>query len=132
MSAEANMVTTPVTIESQAQFNQRVTTHDFLIVLFTAKWCDPCQPFAPVFAEVAAQYPHAVFATADIDLAADLAANFRVTQVPALMAIRERVVIDMVNGAMHAHELNHHVQMWQTLDMTTITAHFNQRSSPEH
>ena len=39
MSAEANMVITPVTIESQAQFNQRVTTHDFLIVLFTAKWC---------------------------------------------------------------------------------------------
>ena len=130
MSAGSNTVTTPVMIESQAQFNQCVTTHDFLVLLFTAKWCDPCQPFAPVFAEVAAQYPQAVFATADIDLATDLAANFRVTQVPALMAIRERVVIEMVNGAMHAHELNHHVQMGHARDRTTSTAHLDQRSSP--
>ncbi len=132
MSTESNTGNKPTTIDSQAQFNQCVTTHDFLVLLFTAKWCDPCQPFAPVFAGVAAQYPHAKFAMADIDVAADLATNFRVTQVPALMAIRERVVIDMVNGAMHAHELNHHVQMWQALDMTTITAHFDQRASSEN
>jgi thioredoxin 1 len=128
MSAESNPVTV-VTIESQSQFNQHVTTHDFLVVLFTAKWCDPCQPFAPVFAGVAAQHPQALFAIADIDVATDLAGNFQVKQVPALMAIRDRVVIDMVTGAMHAHELNHHVDMWQGLDMATINAHFEQRAS---
>jgi thioredoxin 1 len=118
----------PITIENQAQFNQWVTTRDFMVVMFTAKWCDPCQSFAPVFAEVAAKHAHILFAVADVDVAADFAANFRVTQVPALMAIRERVVVDMVTGAMHAHELNHHIQMWQAMDMTVIATHFEQKT----
>lgn len=118
----------PVTIESQSQFNQWVTAHDFLIVLFSAKWCEPCQPFAPIFAEVAAQYPQILFCVSDVDVATDLAANFQVRQVPALMVIRERVVVDMVTGAMKAHELDHHVQMWQALDMTEIERHFEHKS----
>ncbi|MGP1717507.1 MAG: thioredoxin family protein [Methylophilus sp.] len=120
---------TPVTIDSQLQFNQRVTAHDFLVISFSAKWCEPCQPFAAVFAEVAAQHPQVLFATVDIDVAKDLATNFRVTQVPALMVVRDRVVIDMVSGAMHAHELTHHVQMWQAFDMTAFSAHFDQKSA---
>ncbi|WP_047516993.1 thioredoxin family protein [Methylophilus sp. Q8] len=116
-------------IDSQAAFNQQVTAHDFMVVLFTAKWCAPCQTFAPVFAEVAAQTPHILFATVDMDVATDLAANFQVAQVPALMVVRERVVIDLVNGAMHAHELKHHLHMWQALDMAAINAHFAQRVS---
>lgn len=116
-----------VNIESQSQFNQQVTENEFLIVLFTAKWCDPCQAFAPAYATVAGQHPAIVFAQADIDVATDLAANFRVTQVPALMVIRDRVVIDMVNGAMQAHELDHHVSMWQSLDMTAVNDHFSQK-----
>jgi thioredoxin 1 len=119
----------PVTIDSQVQFNQCVTSHDFLIILFTAKWCEPCQPFAAVFAEVAAQYPHIVFAVADIDVATDLVANFRVAQVPALMVIRDRVVVDMVTGAMQVHEFDHHVHMWQSLDMTEVNTHFSQKTA---
>lgn len=119
---------TPVTIDSQVQFNQRVTDHAFLVILFSASWCEPCQPFARVFAEVAAQHPQAVFATVDIDVATDLARNFQVAQVPALMVVRDRIVIDMVNGAMHAHELAHHVDMWQAFDMTAFSAHFEQKT----
>lgn len=120
---------TPVTIDSQLQFNQRVTDHEFLVILFSAKWCEPCQPFAAVFAEVASQHPQILFATVDIDVATDLTANFGVTQVPAMMVVRDRIVIDMVNGAMHAHELEHHVQMWQAFDMAAFSAHFDQKSA---
>jgi len=116
-------------IDSQAAFNQQVAAHDFMIVLFTAQWCDPCQVFAPVFADIAAQTPAIAFATADVDVATDLAANFQVTQVPALMVIRERVVVDMMRGAMLAHELQHHLRMWQALDMSAINAHFSQKTT---
>ncbi|MFQ6404118.1 thioredoxin family protein [Methylophilus sp. 'Pure River'] len=120
----------PVTIESQQQFNQYVASHDFIVLLFTAKWCAPCQTFYPTFAAVATQVPQVLFATVDIDVATDLAGNFQVAQVPALMVIRERVVIDMVSGAMQAHELQHHLEMWQALDMAAIDAHFTQKSTP--
>jgi thioredoxin 1 len=122
---------TLLSIDSQTQFNQCVSEHDFLLILFTASWCAPCQPFAQVFAEVAAQHPQLVFATVDIDTATDLARNFQVTQVPALMVVRERIVIDMVSGAMHAHELTHHVQMWQAFDMTAFSAHFEHKAIVE-
>lgn len=118
--------TLPVSIESQQQFNQQVASNPFVILLFTATWCEPCQVFYPVFAAMAEQHPDLLFASVDIDIAADLAANFQVKQVPALMVVRDRVVIDMVTGAMHAHELQHHLQMWQALDMTAIHAHFEQ------
>ena len=127
-----NTASTPVTIitiESQAQFNQRVTGHEFLLVLFTASWCDPCQPFATVFAEVAARHPQVTFALADIDVSTDLAANFQVTQVPAMMVVRDRIVIDMVRGAMHAHELDHHLHMWQAFDISAFSGHFDQKLS---
>lgn len=121
--------TLTVSIENQQQFNQLVASHPFVILLFTATWCEPCQVFYPVFAAMAEQHPDLLFATVDIDIAADLAANFQVKQVPALMVVRDRVVIDMVTGAMHAHELQHHLQMWQALDMTAIHAHFEQPSA---
>lgn len=123
-------VTPPlVTLDSQQQFNQHVASQASVVLLFTAKWCDPCQTFYPVFAEVASQNPAVSFAIADVDVATDLAANFQVAQVPALMVVRERVIIDMVTGAMHAHELQHHLQMWQALEMKAIQDHFSQTSS---
>lgn len=117
------------TLASQAQFNAWVQAHPLAVVLFTAEWCEPCQTFAPVLAAVAAQHPQVAFAVADVDVATDLVANFQVTQVPALMAVRDRVIIDMVRGAMQAHELQHHLQMWQALDMRAINAHFSQQSA---
>lgn len=128
------MHSTPMTdllmpLTSQQQFNQHVASREVVVLLFTATWCDPCQAFYPVFAQVASQNPAVSFAMADIDVATDLAANFQVAQVPALMVIRERVIIDMVTGAMHAHELQHHLQMWQALEMTAIHDHFSQTSS---
>jgi len=117
-------------LSTQAQFNQLVQTHDFAVVLFTAAWCDPCQSFAPVIETVAAQSPQVAFAMADVDEATELVANFQVTQVPALMVIRDRVIIDMVRGAMHAHELKHHLQMWQAMNMRAINEHFSQQ--PAH
>jgi thioredoxin 1 len=123
---------TLLSIDSQAQFNQCVTEHDFLLILFSASWCAPCQPFAQVYVEVAAQHPELMFATVDIDVATDLARNFQVTQVPALMVVRERIVIDMVSGAMHAHELTHHVQMWQAFDMTAFSAHFEHKAKAKN
>lgn len=119
------------TLASQAQFNQLVTAHPYAVVLFTADWCEPCQSFAPVLAAVAAQHPQVAFAVADVDVATDLVANFQITQVPALMVVRDRVIIDMVRGAMQAHELTHHLQMWQALDMHAINEHFSQQASQQ-
>lgn len=114
-----------LTLNNQQQFNQHVASHDFTVILFTAKWCEPCQVFYSVFAEVASQNPLISFVISDVDQANDMAANFQVTQVPALMVVRERVVIDMVTGAMQAHEFQHHLQMWQDFEMQAICNHFS-------
>lgn len=123
-----NIVKTPLQVlDGQAAFNQLVAEHPFVVVEFTAEWCAPCQQFAPVLTAAASEHPGVVFASADVDVAIDLAANFQVRQVPALMVVRERVVIDMVTGAMQAHELAHHLHMWSALDLAPVAAHFAQR-----
>lgn len=122
---------TPVTrltaLQDQAHFSQLVQAHSQVVILFTASWCAPCQTFLPVLSSVAEQAAPWVFAVADVDVATTLATHFQVTQVPALMVVRERVIIDMVRGAMHAHELTHHLQMWSAIDLSAIQQHFERR-----
>lgn len=117
-----------MTLQTQAAFNQLVSRHDYVVIYLTAAWCEPCQRFSPVLTEVAAHYPAIHFAQADIEVATDLAANFQVRQVPALMVVRDQVVVDMVVGEMKAHELNHHLQMWSALPMQAVNAHFDTKA----
>lgn len=117
--------TAPVVVQSQAAFNLLVSQHAFVIVYLGADWCEPCQRMQPVITQVAGQYPSVQFAIADIDKASDLASHFQLKQVPALLVVRDQVVIDMVCGEMKAHELQHHIAMWAALDMQPLIQHFN-------
>jgi thioredoxin 1 len=114
---------------SSDNFKATIEAHPFVIVDFWAEWCAPCMDFMPVFDQVAAEHPHIIFAKVHVDTSADVATYFNVKKIPAILVIRDRVVIDAVEGMMKVHELNHHIQMWSVFDMTQINAHFDAKEA---
>lgn len=58
------------------------------IVDFTATWCGPCQRIAPVLEELAKEYEgRIVIYKVDIDKNRDLAKEFNVSSIPAILYI---------------------------------------------
>ncbi len=74
---------TPVSIESEAQFQELLAENSVVLVDFYADWCGPCQMLAPTVEAIAAETDAAV-AKVDIDANQSLAANYQVQGVPTL------------------------------------------------
>ncbi len=70
-----------------------------LIVDFWAAWCGPCRAMAPIF-EKAAQTlePKARFIKVDVDANRDLASEYGIQGIPALLAFRDRGVVARQSG----------------------------------
>lgn len=63
------------------------TTHP-VVIDFNATWCGPCQQFGPVFHKVADEYSDkAVFASADVDVCTELAAQYQISSIPTIVII---------------------------------------------
>ncbi|RLN79433.1 hypothetical protein BBJ28_00016240 [Nothophytophthora sp. Chile5] len=65
-----------------------------LIVDFWATWCKPCKEIAPVFEELSAKFPAAVFARVDVD-----ELEFKVASLPTFKVLKGGEVVDELSGA---------------------------------
>jgi len=74
-----------------------------VVVKFEADWCGPCRNMASFVHDLARTYsgsPHNVkFLKVDIDRRDDLAAQYRVTSIPAFLFFREGQKVDTLTGA---------------------------------
>jgi len=109
----------------QGNFKQVIEDNQFVIVDFWAEWCQPCMDFYPILEQVAKQYRNIAFSAVNVDTSAEVAAFFHVKKIPAMLVIRDRIVIDAVEGFMKASELRQHIPIWQHYDVTDISNHFD-------
>lgn len=83
---------------SQNEFNE-VTASDVAVVDFSATWCGPCRMLAPVLEEVSDDYDGKVsFFNVDVDENPDLAMQFGIQNIPALVVLKKGVKADMQVG----------------------------------
>ncbi|KAK9853640.1 hypothetical protein WJX84_012213 [Apatococcus fuscideae] len=66
---------------------------------FSATWCQPCKMMAPVFRQLAEQYPDVVFLKVEVDMNEALAAEYAVTAMPTFAIIQEGQRVGEVIGA---------------------------------
>ena len=59
-----------------------------VIMDFSATWCPPCQQFKPIFEEAKDRYSGKIeFKTIDVDVEKELAQQFNITSIPAIIFI---------------------------------------------
>lgn len=69
------------------------------VVDFSAQWCGPCQRVAPILEEVSDELDgKANFFNIDIDENADAADEYGITNIPAIMVMKDGEVMDMQVG----------------------------------
>jgi thioredoxin 1 len=118
---------------NESNFKQIIQQHPFVIVLFTADWCEPCQLFEPMFDAEASYHTEIIFDKVDIDENRYISDFFNIQHVPTLLAIRDEIILDGTHGAMNAEEFSQLIQLWKNINTTEINRHFakNQASSPQ-
>jgi thioredoxin 1 len=82
---------------------EHVTTGDFqemvldsdipVLVDFYADWCGPCRRLSPVLDELARDMPHAQVVKVNVDDSPELAGQYRISSIPAVMVFKDGAVV---------------------------------------
>lgn len=93
---------------------KKMTTKEFeqmnkegiVLIDFSATWCGPCQMIAPVLEKVSEEYEGKVtFCNVDVDENPDLAGEYSVQSIPALVLLKNGQVQDTAVGFQPAEEI---------------------------
>lgn len=105
---------------TQENLNETLRGNDIVLLDFWAAWCGPCRSFGPVFEQAAADNPAITFGKIDTEAQRELAAAFRITSIPTLMAFREQILVFAQPGALNSTQLDKVLSAVQELDMDEV------------
>ena len=69
------------------------------VVDFSAEWCGPCKMLGPILEEISNELDGKInFLNVDVDVDADLAVDFGITNIPALVILKDGEQVDLQVG----------------------------------
>jgi thioredoxin 1 len=84
---------------TEENFNAIIGSDKPVMIDFGATWCGPCKALAPRIEEIEKEYEgRAIVGTADVDECSDLAAQFRIRNVPTVLFFKGGQPVDKSVG----------------------------------
>lgn len=85
---------------STKEFEEKVLKSDVpVLVDFWAEWCNPCKAIGPSIEQLASEYDgKAKVYKVDVDAEADLASQYNIMSIPALLVFKNGKVVDQMVG----------------------------------
>lgn len=92
-----------ITIEGDEEFMSKVMhSTNPVIVNFHAEWCEPCHILTPKLKELIGSKDNIDLAVVDVENHAELVHTFEVKAVPAVIAVKDGLVVDKFIGLVDA------------------------------
>lgn len=101
-------------------FDEIVSSNNFVIIDFWAPWCGPCKQFGPIFEEVSEKHTDIVFGKVNTEVEQELAGHFQIRSIPTLMIMRDQIVIYAQPGALMGGQFEQLIGKARELDMEDV------------
>ncbi len=116
---------------TKQNFEDTVTSNNFVIVDFWAPWCGPCRSFAPTFESVSEEHDDIVFAKVNTEEQQEIAAHFGIRSIPTLMIFREKIIIFSQPGALPESAFKDLIGKAGELDMDEVRKQIEQENAKD-
>lgn len=94
----------PIYVEGREELQETVETYPVVLIEFYADWCGPCKQLEPVLESLAGATDAAI-GKVDVDENQQLAAEYQVRGVPAMVLFSGGEVAEQLTGARDQHTL---------------------------
>ena len=84
-------------------FSDFIQSEEIVLVDFWAEWCGPCKSLAPELDKIASR--GVSVGKVDVDTNSDLAMEYQIMSIPAVLAFKNGEVVNKTVGAMSADKL---------------------------
>ena len=105
---------------TSANFNEKISSNDIVVLDFWAEWCGPCKQFGPIFEKVASEYPDILFGKINTEEEQELAGMFQIRSIPTVAIMREGIVVFMQPGLIPEEGLKDLIKQVKELDMDEV------------
>ncbi|XP_038212728.1 thioredoxin, mitochondrial [Zerene cesonia] len=96
-----------ILVKNNDDFVNKVMNNDKpVIVNFHAEWCEPCKILTPKLKELIEPLNNLDLAIVDVEENADLVHTFEVKAVPAVIAVKNGLIVDKFIGLVDADMIN--------------------------
>ncbi len=109
-----------VAMLTKDNFDNHFEHEDFMVLDFSAPWCEPCQSFTLLLEEMATLFPAVFFGVVDVSKEEELAHAFNVRSVPTTVILRYQTAVFIQSGVLTKQELRRLLTEAQALTVDEV------------